>query len=98
MNLTSKEIIKNLNERLFNQSTVIETLCELLVDKKVVTHDELETLIYNNMETRKNELKELTEKLKSNPTEIELSVEDEFNDAFDEGLMEGMYFGPIGEC
>jgi len=98
MNLTSKEIIKNLNERLFNQSTVIETLCELLVDKKVVTHDELETLIYSNMETRKNELKELTEKLKSNPTEIELSVEDEFNDTFDEGLMEGMYFGPIGEC
>jgi len=98
MNLTSREIIKNLNERLFTQSAVIETLCELLISKEVVTHDELENLIYNNIETRKDELKELTEKLKSKPTKIEVTVEDEFNNAFDEGLMEGMYFGPIGEC
>lgn len=55
MNLTSRELIKNLNERLFTQSAVIETLCELLVDKKVVTHDELEQLIFDNIETRKNE-------------------------------------------
>src|SRR5210317_101282 len=98
MNLTSREIIKNLNERLFTQSAVIETLCELLISKEVVTHDELENLIYNNIETRKDELKELTEKLKSKPTKIEVTVEDEFNNAFDEGLMEGMYFGSIGEC
>lgn len=98
MNLTSREIIKNLNERLFTQSAVIETLCELLISKEVVTHDELEELIYSNIETRKDELKELTEKLKSKPTKIEVTVEDEFNNAFDEGLMEGMYFGPIGEC
>jgi predicted transcriptional regulator len=96
MNLTSREIIKNLNERLFTQSAVIETLCELLISKEVVTHDELENLIYNNIETRKDELKELTKKLK--PTKIQISVEDEFNNEFDEGLMEGMYFGPIGEC
>jgi predicted transcriptional regulator len=98
MNLTSREIIKNLNERLFTQSAVIETLCELLISKEVVTHDELENLIYNNIETRKDELKELTEKLKSKPTKIQITVEDEFNNTFDEGLMEGMYFGPIGEC
>jgi len=98
MNLTSREIIKSLNERLFTQSAVIETLCELLISKEVVTHDELENLIYNNIETRKDELKELTEKLKSKPTKIQISVEDEFNNAFDEGLMEGMYYGPIGEC
>jgi len=96
MNLTSREIIKSLNERLFTQSAVIETLCELLISKEVVTHDELENLIYNNIETRKDELKELTKKLK--PTKIKIKVEDEFNNAFDEGLMEGMYYGPIGEC
>ena len=96
MNLTSREIIKSLNERLFTQSTVIETLCELLISKEVVTHEELEELIYSNIETRKDELKELTKKLK--PTKIQVSVQDEFNNAFDEGLMEGMYYGPIGEC
>ena len=98
MNSTSREIIKNLNERLFTQSAVIETLCELLIEKEVVTHDELETLIYNNIEARKEEINEITEQLKSKPTKIEISVEDEFNDVFEEGLMEGLYFGPIGEC
>ena len=96
MNLTSKELIKNLNERLFTQSTVIETLCELLVEKKVVTHDELEQLIFDNIETRKDELDELRKKLKQK--KIPITIEEEFNTEFDEGLMEGMYFGPIGEA
>ena len=96
MNLTSRELIKNLNERLFTQSAVIETLCELLVEKEVVTHNELEKLIFDNIKTRKNELDDLKEKLK--PKKISISVEDEFNKEFEEGLMEGMYFGPIGEA
>ena len=96
MNLTSRELIKNLNERLFTQSAVIETLCELLVEKEVVTHNELEKLIFDNIKTRKNELDDLKEKLK--PKKISISVEDEFNNEFDEGLMEGIYFGPIGEA
>ena len=96
MNLTSKELIKNLNERLFTQSTVIETLCELLVEKKVVTHDELEQLIFDNIETRKDELDELRKKLKQK--KLPITIEEEFNNEFDEGLMEGMYFGPIGEA
>ena len=65
MNLTSRELIKNLNERLFTKSAVIETLCELLVEKEVVTHDELEKLIFDNIEIRKDELSELKSKLKS---------------------------------
>lgn len=96
MNLTSKELIKNLNDRLFTQSAVIETLCELLVEKEVVTHDELEELIFDNLKTRKDELVQLKNKLKSEP--IKISIEDEFNKEFDEGLIERMYFGPIGEA
>ena len=96
MNSTSRELIKNLNERLFTQSAVIETLCELLVEKDVVTHDELEKLIFDNIKTRKDELDSLKEKLK--PKKISISIEDEFTKEFEEGLMEGMYFGPIGEA
>jgi len=96
MTLTSGEIIKNLNERLFTQSTVIETLCELLIDKNVVTHDELEELILDNIKDRKKEL----QKLKSTLTDdtFEVSIADELNESFEENLMEGMYFGPIGEA
>ena len=96
MTSTSRELIKNLNERLFTQSAVIETLCELLVEKEVVTHDELEKLIFDNIEIRKDELSELKSKLKSK--KIPITIEEEFNNEFDEGLMEGMYFGPIGEA
>ena len=54
MNLTSKEIIKNLNDRLFTQSIVVETLCDLLVETGV-SHDDLEDMIKENVElTRKS--------------------------------------------
>ena len=53
MNLTSKEIIKNLNERLLMQSVVVETLCDLLVENCVVTHEALEDMIKENLESKK---------------------------------------------
>jgi len=95
MNSTSRELIKNLNERLFTQSTVIETLCELLIEKKVVSHDELEELIMSNVKTRKQQVQELKQKLSE---EITINIEEDISDSFDETLMEGLYWGPIGKA
>tara|TARA_B100000900_G_scaffold400940_1_gene405102 strand:- start:3334 stop:3621 length:288 start_codon:yes stop_codon:yes gene_type:complete len=95
MNSTSRELIKNLNERLFTQSTVIETLCELLIEKEVVSHDELEKLIMSNVKTRKKQVQELKEKLSD---EITINIEEDINESFDETLMEGLYWGPIGKA
>jgi hypothetical protein len=95
MNSTSRELIKNLNERLFTQSTVIETLCELLIEKEVVSHDELEELIMSNVKTRNKQVKELKEKLSD---EITINIEEDINESFDETLMEGLYWGPIGKA
>lgn len=95
MNSTSRELIKNLNERLFTQSTVIETLCELLIEKEVVTHDELEELIMSNVKTRNKQVKELKEKLSD---EITINIEEDINETFDEALLEGLYWGPIGKA
>ena len=95
MNSTSRELIKNLNERLFTQSTVIETLCELLIEKEVVSHDELEELIMSNVKTRSKQVKELKEKLSD---EITINIEEDINESFDETLMEGLYWGPIGKA
>ena len=80
MNSTSRELIKNLNERLFTQSTVIETLCELLIEKEVVSHDELEELIMSNVKTRNKQVKELKEKLSD---EITINIEEDINESFD---------------
>ena len=95
MNSTSRELIKNLNERLFTQSTDIETLCELLIEKEVVSHDELEQLIMSNVKTRNKQVKELKEKLSD---EITINIEEDINESFDETLMEGLYWGPIGKA
>ena len=65
MNLTSKEIIKNLNERLLMQSIVVETLCDLLVDTGVVTHEDLEDMIKENVESQHTKIQELRNKTTS---------------------------------
>ena len=59
MNLTSKEIIKSLNERLLMQSVVVETLCDLLVDNGVVTHEDLEDMIKENLESQHKQIQEM---------------------------------------
>ena len=98
MNLTSKEIIKNLNERLLMQSIVVETLCDLLVDNGVVTHDDLENMIKKNLESQKEKIQELRNKQLSS---IKINIESEFDNIFDEDnveLFQGLYFGPVGEA
>ena len=80
---------------MFTQSTVIETLCELLIEKEVVSHDELEELIMSNVKTRNKQVKELKEKLSD---EITINIEEDINESFDETLMEGLYWGPIGKA
>ena len=61
---------------MFTQSTVIETLCELLIEKEVVSHDELEELIMSNVKTRNKQVKELKEKLSD---EITINIEEDIN-------------------
>ena len=98
MNLTSKEIIKNLNERLLMQSIVVETLCDLLVDNGVVTHDDLENMIKKNLELQKEKIQELRNKQLSS---VKINIESEFDNIFDEDnteLFQGLYFGPVGEA
>lgn len=97
MNLTSKEIIKNLNERLLMQSVIVETLCDLLIDSGIVGYDDLENLIKQNLESQKTKAKELQQKL---PISIKINDTD-VNEAFaemEDELYKGLYFGPVGEA
>ena len=98
MNLTSKEIIKNLNERLLMQSVVVETLCDLLVDTGVVTHKDLENMIKENLESQHKQIQELRNKTTSS---IKVNIKSKLDDIFDGDdveLFQGLYFGPVGEA
>jgi hypothetical protein len=98
MNLTSKEIIKNLNERLLMQSVVVETLCDLLVDTGVVTHEDLEDMIKENLESQHTKIQELRNKTTSS---IKVNIKSKFDDMFDGDdveLFQGLYFGPVGQA
>ena len=96
MNLTSKEIIKNLNERLLMQSVVVETLCDLLVENGVVTHEALEDMIKENLESQKDKIKELRQ---NSQLPMRIKVKRPMVDVYDEEdeeLFGGLYFGPVG--
>lgn len=96
MNLTSKEIIKNLNDRLLMQSIVVETLCDLLVDTGVVTHEDLEDMIKENVESQQEKIKELRQNSQIT-TKIKTSISKMFDEE-EEELFGGLYFGPVGEA
>lgn len=98
MNLTSKEIIKNLNERLLTQSIVVETLCDLLIESGVITYDDLENMIQENLLDARKKLKKFNS---TNPTSLKIKIKSDLEDTldeFDDELLKGLYFGPVGQA
>jgi len=84
MSLTLQRIqIKKLNDRLLNQNILIQTLMDIILSKNIVTEEELEDTLDSNFK-KANDLLESFEK------EHSIEVEDE--------VMEGIYYGPVGDC
>ena len=82
MNSISEEVIKNLNKRLLTQAVIIESLCELLLNKKIITEEELEDNIQKNIDIHEAYINsELINSKKSSKSNLV-----------------GFNFGIIGEC
>lgn len=94
MNLTSKAIIKNLNDRILAQSVIMETLIDIIIDNGLVTEKELENMILENHEHQKEYIEELKQK-ESVTIPISIPKTDFENDS---EYLEGLYFGPVGEA
>ena len=45
MNSVSQEIIKDLTRQVLQQGAIIDALCDILVDKNVITEEELNGII-----------------------------------------------------
>lgn len=85
MDSTSRELISKLNDRLLNQTVIIQTLCNILIDKEVISQDELEKRIEESVDDVNNQLKQLKDIFDSTSDSEE---EFEFTN----------YYGPLGEA
>ena len=86
MDSNTKQLISRLNDRLLNQTVIIQTLCNILVDKEVISQDELEMKINESINEVNEQLEELETTFDYDYEQDE--VEFEFNN----------YYGPIGEA
>ena len=94
MNSESLLLLKNLNERLLMQSVVIETLCDILIDSGMITDDELDKLIHENVKSQEDEIKKITKEALGGTS---LLIDTDVNES-NEDILNGMYFGPVGEA
>lgn len=95
MNSISKELIKNLNDRLLAQSVIVETLIDIILDNELITEKELQNLITENHNSQLDYIEKLKEK-ESNKISINFNNKESTEDSTE--FLNGLYFGPIGEA
>lgn len=54
-----EEIIKNLNNRLLHQTVVINTLCDILIDSKIISEKKLKKMIDSKLLEVENQIKRI---------------------------------------
>tara|TARA_B100001559_G_scaffold300813_1_gene287258 strand:+ start:201 stop:464 length:264 start_codon:yes stop_codon:yes gene_type:complete len=81
---------KILNEFLINQSVI-----DLLIDKGVFTEEELKDSLEKNITLFKKLAQEYS-KLLIEKQKIDIKFE--LNEELDEDVLEGLYYGPIGQA
>lgn len=83
MNSIQEEILQNLNHRLLQQTVVINTLCNILVDSKIISQKKLQKLIDSNLDLVEEQLKQLEKQEKDDEIVSQILTN---------------YGGPIGEA
>ena len=83
MTLQDKEIIKDLNERILNQSVVIQTLVDILIEQGVILERELDKRLIENSNILNQELEDLQHEQEEDDSEFFFPTN---------------YYGPLGEA
>lgn len=65
MILLQEEIIQNLNNRLLQQTVIINTLCDILVNSNIISEKKLRNLIDKNLSEIEFEIKKMEENEKT---------------------------------
>jgi predicted nucleotidyltransferase len=67
MKLTTKKLIKNLNDRLLTQNIIVQTLIDIILENGLTTEEDLDIRIKSNIELLELDMKSL--KNDENPAE-----------------------------
>lgn len=70
MTLHDQEIIEILEERVVTQSVIIQTLCDLLIEKNVISEEELDLRLVKNTEAVNQYLDNLHEESDSDTFDL----------------------------
>ena len=83
------------SDRVLAQSVIVETLIDIIIDNNLITEKELTKLILENQESQTKYLEELKD---MQPKSISVITPTQDNTEISEMLLEGLYFGPVGEA
>ena len=95
MNLTSKEILRKLSNKLLNQTIITQTLLDILIENGIVSEKDFQKTLQDNIgeiEDMVIENKNFLKELSFNEDTLDL---EELNE---DSVMSGMYYGPMGEA
>ena len=97
MNLTSKEIIRKLSNKLLNQTIITQTLLDILIENDIISEKDFQKTLQDNIgeiEDMVIESKEILNNL-GNSFDEDIFDSDELKE---DSVMRGIYYGPIGEA
>lgn len=97
MNLTSKEIIRKLSNKLLNQTIITQTLLDILIENDIISEKDFQKSLQDNIgeiEDMVIESKEILNNL-GNSFDEDIFDSDELKE---DSVMRGIYYGPIGEA
>jgi hypothetical protein len=57
MKLTTKKLIKNLNDRLLTQNIIIQSLIDILIENNLTSEDDLDARVRENLDLMESEIK-----------------------------------------
>ena len=97
MNLTSKEIIRKLSNKLLNQTIITQTLLDILIENDIISEKDFQKSLQDNIgeiEDMVIESKEILNNL-GNSFDEDIFDSDELKE---DSVMRGIYYGPIGDA
>ena len=95
MNLTSRQIIKKLSNKLLTQTIITQTILDLLIENGIVTEAEFNSTLEHNI----GEIEDMVIENKHFINELGFDEDTlDLDELKEDSVMRGIYYGPVGEA
>ena len=93
MSSKSEELIKKLGDRILTQTLVCQTIIDVLIEKGICTADEFDDVLSDNILDLEDRVVQNNELL----NDVDIFLDDD-EEADDDLLTGGMFYGTVGEA